>query len=88
MRIFDLADPATVDRNSRLSDSVGAMLRELRTAADPDVAFQQMLRDAGYFHHRRSVRRFQIKKLATAFGVTKPEMKRYLLAAGLVNAAD
>ena len=88
MRILDLADRAVVAENAKRQDAVGALLRKVLTAADPDVEFQGILRDAGIFRVRQVVRRQQIERLRLAFGMPRQTMKRYLVAAGLVNATD
>jgi len=81
-----LADLETVRRNSRRGDVLGALCRRLLEVGDPDGTFQDAVRPT--FHCERVERRRQIQRLSVALGIKRPEMKRYLRAAGIVNEMD
>lgn len=88
LSILDLADPETIERVSQRGDHLGALMRSVRGAADPDAEFQRIISDSGLLREIQVKRRQQILALALAFGTTKANMKKYLAAAGLVNDRD
>lgn len=87
MRILDLADRVTIQRNSQRSDELGVLLRAVLAAANPDGVFQDNVRPM-FRGYERVERRRTIKKLSVALGIPREQMKAYLLAAGIVNAMD